>query len=69
MKAMSLTLRHIARIHRAVPDGGVPHGLELHSDADYEHWVDLILRARPEPAAPLRRHGLCNLNVTGHERG
>ncbi|QIG48415.1 gamma-glutamylcyclotransferase [Nordella sp. HKS 07] len=54
MKTMSLTPEHIARIHRAVPDGGVPHGMELHSDADYAHWVDLILRTRPEPAAPVR---------------
>lgn len=53
-KTLSLTAEHIARVHRAVPDGGVPQGLELHSDADYQQWVDLILRSRPDPAAPLR---------------
>jgi cation transport protein ChaC len=53
-RPLSLTPVHIARVHRTVPDGGVPPGLELQTDADYAAWVDRTLRSHPAPGEPTR---------------
>lgn len=46
-RSLSLTPAHVARVHRAVADGGIAPGAELHTDADYAAWVERILAERP----------------------
>jgi cation transport protein ChaC len=53
-RELALTPKHIARIHRVVVDSGPPPGLELHTDADYAGWVDLMMRTNPDPGSPVR---------------
>lgn len=54
MRKLSLTKDHIAKIHRAVEDGGAPPGMQLHTDADYDDWVARMVRAHPAPHARTR---------------
>src|SRR5436190_3538764 len=54
VRKLALTAEHIARIHRVVQDGGTPAGLQLHTDADYAAWVELMIRTNPSPGSPLR---------------
>ena len=51
-RTLSLTSDHIARVHRPIDDQGLAPGAELHSDADYEGWVERIIRSHPAPTAP-----------------
>jgi cation transport protein ChaC len=51
---MSLTGDHIARVHRVVPDGGPPAGVEQQTDADYAGWVARILASHPAPDRPIQ---------------
>ena len=52
MRTMSLTADHVARVHEVVQDNGGAPGLELHTDADYDGWVEQIIRTHPDPTAP-----------------
>jgi glutathione-specific gamma-glutamylcyclotransferase len=54
MRTMSLTSQHVARVHRTVEDQGPAPGVELHTDADYDKWVDRIMRSHPAPGEPTR---------------
>ena len=49
-----LTVDHIARVHRVVVDQGVAPGVELHTDADYGHWVEQMIRTHPAPSLVTR---------------
>ena len=51
-RTLSLTSDHIARVHRLIDDQGLAPGAELHSDADYEGWVERMIRSHPAPTAP-----------------
>ncbi|OAP41612.1 cation transporter [Sinorhizobium glycinis] len=51
-RSLSLTLAHVAQVHRAIADGGPGIGLDLHSDADYDDWVARMTRSRPAPGSP-----------------
>lgn len=51
-RMMSLTNRHVASVHRDMPDAGPGPGVELHDDADYAGWVDRILSTHPAPDRP-----------------
>jgi cation transport protein ChaC len=53
-RSLTLTLAHVARVHRAVQDSGVPPGLELNTDADYAKWVDLIMKSNPASSSAPR---------------
>jgi len=46
MKTLTLTQAHIARIHRVVADAGAP-GAVLHTDAEYDEWVDRMIGTHP----------------------
>jgi len=48
---LHLTEAHVARVHRVLPDPGVPVGQPLHDDADYAAWLARILAAHPAPGA------------------
>jgi glutathione-specific gamma-glutamylcyclotransferase len=52
-KRLTLNATHIARIHRVVPDSGVPLGLELNTDADYLDWVDKVVRSSSKSSGPV----------------
>jgi glutathione-specific gamma-glutamylcyclotransferase len=52
MRVLSLTSAHITRVHRAVSDAGLAPGAVLHTDADYDKWLDLILDAHPARHMP-----------------
>jgi glutathione-specific gamma-glutamylcyclotransferase len=54
MRRLSLTKDHIAKVHRALQDGGAPPGMQLHTDADYDGWVARILETHPVPHARTR---------------
>ncbi len=54
MRKMSLTPEHIARVHHIVEDEGPAPGAKLHADADYDAWVERMVRSHPEPSAPTR---------------
>lgn len=45
---------HIARIHRPIGDQGLEPGAELHSDADYDVWVERMIKSHPAPTYPTR---------------
>ena len=49
-----LTVDHIARVHRVVVQRGTAPGIELHTDADYDHWVEQMIRAHPAPTSVTR---------------
>ena len=51
-KLLSLTAAHVARVHRQIADGGPGPGAVLHSDADYDGWVERMLRSHPAPGSP-----------------
>ncbi len=53
-RQLELSAAHVARVHRAVEDGGVQPGLELHTDADYDAWVARIVASHPSPSLPTR---------------
>lgn len=53
-KTPRLTSDHIARVHRAILDGGPAAGVEQQTDADYAEWVDRVLRTHPSPGQPLQ---------------
>jgi glutathione-specific gamma-glutamylcyclotransferase len=52
MRPLALTPAHIARIHREIPDGGLAPGVVLHTDAEYDEWVDRIVKTHPAPTLP-----------------
>ena len=52
MRALSLTPEHIARIHRLVADAGLAPGATLHTDCDYDVWVDHIVDTHPARHLP-----------------
>ena len=54
MRKLTLTAEHIARVHKVVQDQGLAPGAELHTDADYDNWVERMVRAHPAPTAPTR---------------
>lgn len=54
MRRLSLTSNHIAKIHRVLEDRGVPSGMQLHTDADYDDWVARMVRTHPAPHARTR---------------
>ncbi len=54
MRKLALTRDHVARVHKVVVDQGLTPGAELHTDADYDGWVDRMIRTHPAPAAPTR---------------
>ena len=51
-RTLSLTSNHITRVHRPIDDQGLAPGAELRSDADYEGWVERMIRSHPAPTAP-----------------
>jgi cation transport protein ChaC len=51
-RKLTLTADHVARVHRQVQDQGLPPGAELHTDADYDGWVQRMIESHPAPAAP-----------------
>ncbi|MCA1405627.1 gamma-glutamylcyclotransferase [Ensifer sp. IC3342] len=51
-RSLSLTPAHVAQVHRAIADGGPGPGAVLHSDADYDEWVERMVRSHPAPASP-----------------
>lgn len=53
-RTLSLTLDHIARIHRVVEDTGPPPGVQQQTDADYADWVARIASSHPDPDLPLQ---------------
>ena len=53
-RKLSLTPDHVARVHRPVQDSGIPAGIQAQTDADYEGWVEQMIRTNPAPAAPPR---------------
>jgi glutathione-specific gamma-glutamylcyclotransferase len=54
LRKLTLTKDHVARVHKVVEDQGVPPGAELHTDADYDGWVERMIRTHPAPTAPTR---------------
>src|SRR5262245_66307955 len=52
LRKLALTQDHIARIHRVVEDSGIPPGLQPQTDADYDGWVEQMLRSHPAPHKP-----------------
>ena len=54
MRKLTLTKDHVARVHKVVEDQGVTPGAELHTDADYDGWVERMIRTHPAPTAPTR---------------
>jgi cation transport protein ChaC len=50
----TLTPEHVARVHRVVEDQGVGPTGELHTHADYDAWVERMIRSHPAPAGPTR---------------
>lgn len=50
----ALTPDHIARIHRAIEDGGPTPGLAQQTESDYDDWVRRILASHPAPDEPTR---------------
>ncbi|MER8529688.1 gamma-glutamylcyclotransferase [Mesorhizobium sp. M0814] len=54
MTKLTLTAEHIARVHKVVQDQGLAPGAELHTDADYDGWVERIVRTHPNPTARTR---------------
>jgi len=54
MRKLTLTKQHVERVHRAVDDQGLAPGAELHTDADYDGWVERMIRTHPAPNAPTR---------------
>jgi glutathione-specific gamma-glutamylcyclotransferase len=52
MRRLTLTREHVARVHRTVEDRGPGPGMQLNTDADYEEWVEKIVRTHPAPNAP-----------------
>ncbi|ESW79431.1 cation transporter [Mesorhizobium sp. LSJC280B00] len=54
MRKLTLTADHVARVHKVVQDQGLTPGAELHTDADYDSWVEQMIRTHPAPKAPTR---------------
>ena len=52
MRCLALTPAHVARVHQVVPDAGLAPGATLHSDADYDAWVERIVDTHPAPHRP-----------------
>jgi cation transport protein ChaC len=52
LRTLSLTADHVARVHRLVEDSGVEPGMEIHTDADYDEWVERILASHPASHLP-----------------
>lgn len=52
IRKLTLTPEHVAQVHRVVEDNGYPPGVQLQTDADYDDWVDRMIRSHPDPAAP-----------------
>ena len=53
-RKLTLTADHVARIHRVIQDQGVAPGTELHTDADYDGWVQRMIETHPAPSAATR---------------
>ncbi len=53
-RMLSLTVDHVAMVHKVIADQGLTTGAELHSDADYDGWVEQMIRTHPAPSAPTR---------------
>ncbi len=51
-RRLTLTVDHIARVHRPVADAGVEAGAALHTDVDYDGWVEAMMRSHPDPSGP-----------------
>ncbi|QLL63682.1 gamma-glutamylcyclotransferase [Sinorhizobium mexicanum] len=51
-RPLSLTPAHVAKVDRAIADGGPGPGAVLHSDADYDEWVARMIRSHPAPGSP-----------------
>jgi glutathione-specific gamma-glutamylcyclotransferase len=51
-RKLHLTRDHIDSVHRSVEDAGVPPGLQLQTDADYQDWVSRIIARHPAPDRP-----------------
>ena len=49
---LSLTAAHVAKVMRPVEDSGSPPGVSPQTDADYEAWVERMLRLHPAPDHP-----------------
>ena len=54
MRKLTLTADHVARVHKVVQDHGLTPGAELHTDANYDSWVEQMIRTHPAPKAPTR---------------
>lgn len=54
LRKLTLTADHVARVHKVVQDQGLTPGTELHTDADYDRWVEQMIQAHPAPKAPTR---------------
>jgi cation transport protein ChaC len=52
MRKLHLTKDHVARVHQVVADCGPDPSRELHTDADYDAWVQRIIATHPDPTAP-----------------
>jgi cation transport protein ChaC len=53
-RSISLTPAHVAQVHRAIADNGPGLGAELHSDADFDDWVERMMKSHPAPESPTR---------------
>ncbi|WP_340670920.1 gamma-glutamylcyclotransferase [Phyllobacterium sp.] len=51
-RSLNLTPALVARVHRAIEDGGMEPGVELHNDANYDDWVTRIIKTHPAPGSP-----------------
>ena len=51
-RPLSLTPDHIAQVRRAIADNGPGAGAVLHSDADYDDWVERTIRSHPALGEP-----------------
>ncbi len=53
-RSLTLTPAHVARVHRDVPDGGLPPHIQPQTDADYAEWVGRMIASHPAPGQPTR---------------
>lgn len=51
---MSLTVDHVARVHRVISDDGPAAGVEQQTDSDYAGWVAKIMASHPAPDRPIQ---------------
>jgi cation transport protein ChaC len=51
-RQLTLTADHVTRVHRVVADQGIAPGAELHTEAEYDDWVERMIAIHPDRTAP-----------------